>query len=79
MQAMAGELPQAERSGEGLRFAAGDGWVYIAPLERRCSLRVVGESFDAETAEELCSIFARRAKELDARLREGQKVGGDKG
>ena len=69
MQAIAREVPGAESAGEGLRISSGDGWVYIAPLTRRPALRVVGESFDAETARELCGAVAEKARELDGRMK----------
>lgn len=67
MQALVHEIPGAKSAGEGLRFPAGDGWVYITPLTRRCSLRVSGESFNAETARELCDFYVGLAEKLDRR------------
>ncbi len=52
-------------AGEGLRFRAGEGWVYVVPHVRRPSLRVMAEGYDAETAAELCDFYARRVSELD--------------
>lgn len=65
MQALYEAEPGAQQAGEGLRLPIGDGWVYIAPLIRRSSLRVVGESFDTETAQELCNFYAEKAQSLD--------------
>lgn len=66
MQALYEAEPNAQQAGEGLRLNVGEGWVYIAPLTRRASLRIVGEGFDTETAQELCDFYAKKAKELDA-------------
>ncbi len=65
MQALYETEPEARQAGEGLRLNVGDGWVYIAPLTRRPSLRVVGEGFTEETAAELCDFYTRRVRELD--------------
>ncbi|NLF34375.1 MAG: NTP transferase domain-containing protein [Clostridiales bacterium] len=64
MRALAGE-DNAPLAGDGLRLAAGDGWVYLSPLSRRAALRVVGEGPDAEIAAELCDFYAKRVADLD--------------
>ena len=56
---------EARQEGEGLRLKVGSGWVYIAPLTRRCALRVVGEGFDAELAGELCDFYLEKVRRLD--------------
>jgi mannose-1-phosphate guanylyltransferase/phosphomannomutase len=65
MQALYRAEPKAEQAGEGLRLKVGSGWVYIAPLTRRPALKVVGEGFDAELAEELCNFYVEKARKLD--------------
>ena len=65
MAALLRAEPAARAAGEGVRFPARDGWVYIAPLSRRSALRVVGEGFEAETAGELCAFYADLARKLD--------------
>ena len=64
MQALAREQPRAAQ-GEGLRLRAGGGWVYLVPMARRSSLRVLAEGPDLELAAELCDFYANRAAELD--------------
>ena len=64
MQALAREQPQGAQ-GEGLRLRAGGGWVYLAPMARRSSLRVLAEGPDLELAAELCDFYANRAADLD--------------
>ena len=44
MQALKRLLPNAESSGEGLRFRRGQGSAYLVPLTRRNALRVIGEA-----------------------------------
>ena len=65
MAALLRAEPAARAAGEGVRFPARDGWVYIVPLSRRSALRVVGEGFEAETAGELCAFYADLARKLD--------------
>ena len=65
MQALYQSEPEARQEGEGLRLKVGSGWVYIAPLTRRCALRVVGEGFDAELAGELCDFYLEKVRRLD--------------
>lgn len=65
MQAFYEAEPEAKPSGEGLRLNVREGWVYIAPLTRRASLRVIAEGFDAETATELCDFYSEKARKLD--------------
>jgi len=54
--------------GEGLRFRAGSGWVYLTPLARRAALQVMAEGPDLELAAELCDFYAGRAAALDRSL-----------
>ncbi|MCI8423879.1 MAG: NTP transferase domain-containing protein [Lawsonibacter sp.] len=64
MQALARE--QSRRpEGDGLRVRTGSGWVYLVPLARRASLRVMAEGPDLELAAELCDFYAGRAAALD--------------
>lgn len=65
MEALRRSEPKAQDAGEGLRLPVREGWVYIAPLTARSALRVIGEGFDMETAEELCDLYVRKTKELD--------------
>lgn len=65
MQALYEAEPEAKQAGEGLRLSVEEGWVYIAPLTRRSSLRVIAEGFDAETAAELCDFYSEKARKLD--------------
>lgn len=65
MEALRRSEPNAQDTGEGLRLPVREGWVYIAPLTARSALRVIGEGFDMETAQELCTQYVKRAQELD--------------
>ncbi|MCD7948603.1 MAG: NTP transferase domain-containing protein [Oscillospiraceae bacterium] len=65
MQALTRSERSAEPMGEGVRLHTGSGWVYIAPLTRRASLRVIAEGMDAEVADELCSFYTEKAKMFD--------------
>lgn len=49
----------------GLRLDTDRGCVYISPLRERSALKIRAESFNEETAEELCVEFERRAQEND--------------
>jgi mannose-1-phosphate guanylyltransferase/phosphomannomutase len=61
---------------EGRHVRMGMGWVHVAPLNRRQALRIVGESVDAETASELCALFERKARQIDAQEKMDEKNGG---
>jgi mannose-1-phosphate guanylyltransferase/phosphomannomutase len=50
---------------EGIRTRTQRGWVHISPLISRSALRITGESANAETADELCAVFERRARKID--------------
>lgn len=65
VQALLESDPAVQPAGEGLRAAAGEGWVYLLPLTRRSALRVVGEGPDLEIAAELCDFYAGKVRELD--------------
>jgi mannose-1-phosphate guanylyltransferase/phosphomannomutase len=54
--------------GDGLRIRTGNGWVYLVPLTRRPSLRIVAESPDMELAAELCDLYVSRALRADRRI-----------
>lgn len=49
----------------GLRFDTERGHVLISPLRDKSALKIRAESFNEETAEELCAEFERRAQEND--------------
>ncbi|NLT12907.1 MAG: NTP transferase domain-containing protein [Clostridiales bacterium] len=49
----------------GLRLSTDRGCVYISPLREKSALKIHAESFNEETAEELCTEFERRALEVD--------------
>jgi len=51
--------------GEGRRLKVGEGWVYLVPSSRRAALRIIAEAAELEAAEELCSFFEKKARELD--------------
>ncbi|MDR3207276.1 MAG: NTP transferase domain-containing protein [Oscillospiraceae bacterium] len=64
-QLAAGADMEAAELFDGLRARVGSGWVHVAPLPGRRALRIAGEAADAETAEELCAAFRKRAKAMD--------------
>lgn len=68
MRRLAETENQAGRPGQGtgLRFELKGGHVYIAPLNRRSALRIIGEGETAELAAELCAIFEEKAKRADS-------------
>ncbi|NCB51950.1 MAG: hypothetical protein EOM54_08740 [Clostridia bacterium] len=66
MEALAGQ--QGVSQGEGLRLRMGEGWVYIVPLVRRSALRVVGESYNAELAAELCDFYIKKVTQMDKHM-----------
>ena len=55
--------------GEGLRIRTGNGWVYLVPLIRRPSVRVLAESPDMELAAELCDLYVGRVLREDRKIR----------
>ncbi|NLA86381.1 MAG: hypothetical protein GX847_03685 [Clostridiales bacterium] len=63
MTSYGGEMP-VEMSA-GLRLQTDRGCVYISPLRDKSALKIRAESFNEETAEELCIEFERRAHETD--------------
>ncbi len=67
MRALAREYGR-EPAGEGLHIRADNGWIYLLPLARRSSLRVVAESPDMELAAELCDLYAGRCARTDRAL-----------
>lgn len=64
MEALAQRQGQRTQ-GEGLRIRSGGGWVYVSPMVRRASLRIVAEGPDLELAAELCDFYAAKTVELD--------------
>jgi len=54
---------------EGVRLCTDNGWIHIYPASKEAALRVMGESADMETAEELCGIFEDRIKTLDKKVK----------
>lgn len=66
MEAFTGRFRRSEPAGMGVRLRAGGGWVYVAPLIRRRSVRLQTEGADAETAQELCGFYENEIKQLDA-------------
>ncbi|MDD4715985.1 MAG: sugar phosphate nucleotidyltransferase [Oscillospiraceae bacterium] len=57
---------ESSLQGTGLRFELKGGHVYIAPLNRRSALRIIGEGETAELAQELCTLFEKKVKSADA-------------
>lgn len=55
--------------GDGLRIRTGNGWVYLVPLIRRPSVRVLAESPDIELAAELCDLYAGRVLRAERRIK----------
>lgn len=55
--------------GEGLRIRTGNGWVYLVPLIRRSSVRILAESPDMELAAELCDLYANRVLRAQRRIK----------
>lgn len=54
--------------GEGLRIRAENGWVYLTPLIRRPSVRILAESPDMELAAELCDLYTSRVLRAARRI-----------
>lgn len=54
-----------ETVGEGVRLHEGNARIWLSPLSRRASLRVMVEAADMETAEELCGYYEKKVRELD--------------
>ena len=52
--------------GEGIRFHARGGWVYLAPLSRRAALQLVVEGTDMEVSAQLCDGFVTRIHTIDS-------------
>ena len=65
MEAFTGRFRRSEPAGTGVRLRAGGGWVYVAPLIRRRSVRLLAEGADAETAQELCGFYEDEIRRLD--------------
>lgn len=55
----------ASETTSGLRLETDRGYVYISPLRERSALKIRTESYNEETAEELCAEFERRTREMD--------------
>lgn len=55
----------ASEISSGLRLETDRGYIYISPLRERSALKIRTESYNEETAEELCAEFERRTRELD--------------
>lgn len=55
--------------GKGLRIRTGNGWVYLVPLIRRPSVRVLAESPDMELAAELCDLYTSRVLRAERRIK----------
>ena len=70
MGRLAQRMEGAQRVGEGLRLHQKEGWLYLRPLIRRPALRVVGEAWCVEAAEEVCAQCAEQVKKSDAELSE---------
>lgn len=62
MERLSKAFPQAEDMGEGLRVRLGEGWVWLAPMENRCALRLQAEASTQEFAAELCDIISQKIK-----------------
>ena len=58
-------MGQTRETSSGLRLDTDLGYVTIAPLRTRSALRIRSESFNEETAEELCAEFEQRARRAD--------------
>lgn len=69
MQALAqeGALPQPGE--EGIHISSDQGWVYLVPLVRRPSLRVIAQGYTAETAQALCDFYAKKISTLDQQVK----------
>lgn len=65
MEDFTSRFRRAEPAGAGVRLRSGGGWVYVAPMVRRRSVRLQAEGADAETAEELCGFFEEEIRRLD--------------
>lgn len=65
MEAFTSRFRRAEPAGTGVRLPSGAGWVYVAPLIRRPSVRLQAEGADAETAQELCGFYEEEIRRLD--------------
>jgi mannose-1-phosphate guanylyltransferase/phosphomannomutase len=60
-----GSAGTPRETSSGLRLETELGFVTISPLRDRSALRIRTESFNEETAEELCAEFERRARQAD--------------
>ena len=65
MMSSCGSVTAADMAA-GLRLSTDRGCVYISPLRGKSALKILAESFNEETAEELCMEFERRAREIDS-------------
>ncbi len=63
MREIARRNPNAELV-EGVRARTRGGWVRVAPLPSRRSLRIVAEGASAELAEEICADFMKTIRNL---------------
>ena len=69
MQVLAQEgiLPQGGE--EGVHISSGQGWVYLVPLVRRPSLRIIAQGYTAETARSLCDFYVKKISALDEQVK----------
>lgn len=65
MDAFTSRFRRAEPAGAGVRLRSGAGWVYVAPMIRRRSVRLQTEGADAETAQELCGFYEEEIRRMD--------------
>jgi hypothetical protein len=66
MRMMLSAARNGSRHGGRPSLSTDRGCVYISPLRGKSALKIIAESFNEETAEELCMEFERRAREIDS-------------
>ena len=64
-EVMQGLAPEGEPLSEGVLLRQDGGSVYLSPLSRRASLRVVAEAASMEAARALCEFYVEKAREVD--------------
>ena len=69
MQALAKESALPQPGEEGIHISSEQGWVYLAPLIRRPSLRIIAQSYSAEAAQALCDFYAKKISSLDEQVK----------